>query len=77
MKRNERIKQAIGDYTGLAVNELDVCPDPKVEGTYAARATLSDGHVMTCLFIGEISTENLEEVEFTTWPPSSGNPDLR
>ena len=61
---------------------VEVFSDPEVAGTYAARFKDDeyDGEHTHLLFVtgtesgsdDEILSRCLEEVEFTTWPPTSG-----
>jgi len=66
---------AVAEYTGTRVIELDVIPDPHVEGAYAMQAILDDARVHCLQFmvrdieLRKVTAEDLEEVEFTTWPP--------
>jgi len=75
---------AIADYTGLTVVALDVVADPEVEGTWAVQTTVAneENHpreLTTLQFLlrgfktprtlNAVNATDLEEVEFTTWPP--------
>lgn len=66
---------------------LDYHPDPKVPGTYAFRATVRQDYLVndrvqrqtatidflvSGVALGAITADDLEEVEFVTWPPTSG-----
>jgi hypothetical protein len=76
----------IAEYTGKEVKEIKVHSDPKVAGTYAIRASFTEGNDTDFLIVGnciegsigratpEVIAENLEEIECKTWPPVSGNP---
>lgn len=79
----------VAAYTGFKVKELEVHADPEVSGTYALRAIVGRafGDVrLDFLIVGnhvegglrnadaETIAENLEECEFTVWPPRSGAP---
>lgn len=68
-------KRAITEYTGEAPASVQVHPDPKVEGSYAARARFKDGDKVDFLVAAgsPVSADGLEEVTFETWPPRSGN----
>jgi hypothetical protein len=51
-------------------NKIEVCPDPKVDGTYAVRVYRSDdGYTFDLLW----NRGAFDEVEFSSWPPNSGN----
>lgn len=64
---------------------VEVMPDPKVPGTFAARFTDTerDGENVDLLFItgqgpsdvddDAVLDATLEEVEFESWPPASGD----
>lgn len=77
------IAQAIEAHTGKKLHNLECFPDPKVPGTYAFRATFrfDDGEgffTLDFLTIGvalhEITMQDLEDCEYTDWPPTSGKP---
>jgi hypothetical protein len=61
----------LSEYTGRRIlpTKVDVVPDPKVEGVYAVRVRGS--RPFTCL-IANWDVEQVEDCEFTTWPPVSG-----
>jgi hypothetical protein len=77
-----KVFDAVQAYTGredLLIDDVLVYPDPKVEGTVAARILNyhAEGEHFDVLFIssGEpepITEENLSEAEFECWPPKSG-----
>lgn len=79
-KFEELIKAGIKDYAGVECTDVKIYPDPKVDYTYAVRATLEDQkEPFDCLFVGIESSmsvrdisDRLEEAEFETWPPKSG-----
>lgn len=82
IKTNGSLGHAIAEYTGLRVLELDVIPDPVVEGTYAMQAILFDDAAQTgftqqylvCdIPLRQVTEHDLEECEFTSWPPTSEN----
>ena len=54
--------------------EVDVVADPVVEGTYAVRVRYPNRVAATPQFIvaAPYGVGDLEEVEFTAWPPTSG-----
>jgi len=52
-------------------DKVEVVEDPKVIGTYAIQVTrVGEGRSFHLLW----SAHYLEEVEFETWPPESGEP---
>lgn len=65
----------VGDHGPVLATDLKVFRDPKVEGCYAVRA-LIDGDTVDFLFTrGNFDDpDEVEEVEFETWPPVSGSP---
>ena len=70
---NEKIKQVIEDYSGIHVDQVEIISDPFNHNAVAIRAMLDNRFVF---FVhdsrnGEFSADNLEEVEFTCWPPES------
>lgn len=78
------IKAGIEEHTDRSVASLQMHADPKVEGSYAIRASMDDGETIDFVLLAHwllksqtltpsLVDENLEEVEFTSWPPSSGN----
>ena len=73
----EHIKQALKDYVDLEAkgNKVYCQPDPMVPGTYAFKIVRREGPERTkytfhLLWSGP--HQDLEEVEFTNWPPISG-----
>lgn len=79
---NGTVGQAIADYMGRKVDWVKMCLDPVVVGTYAIRAQVQavfPGHsyIVDFLIKGvaltKVTPRDLEEVEFTEWPPSSRN----
>ena len=63
---------AVRDYTGDLKLKLKTYPDPKVPGTWALQDKEGNGYLVN----GPNPTaEDVEWVEFETWPPVSG--DLR
>lgn len=79
------LKNGLAAYTGREVASIKVFPDPKVEGTYGARATMANGDTIDFMVvenhmekrIGSCSPDELadaiEETMFDTWPPTVGN----
>lgn len=75
---NEELLPAIEYYTGSKVDSLRTKIDPRVRGTVAIRAMI-EGNVVDFLLVGytvkmtpEEIANMLEEVEFSSWPPRSG-----
>lgn len=51
-------------------NKIEVVPDPRVDGSYAVRVYRSDdGYTFDLLW----NRGAYDELEFTTWPPTSGD----
>jgi hypothetical protein len=80
---SNKFKQGIETYSGQKVKKIEIVEDPKVSGTYAIR-TLFEKDKPTewsewllvhfdKKWTKEIISQNLEETEFTKWPPTSGN----
>lgn len=71
------LARAIRNYTGCQLVDLEVIPDPHLPGVFAVRARTQRAMLMQeDFFLVRVplhkATENdLEEVSFTTWPPSS------
>lgn len=80
VKQRDLVKQGIEEYTGSAVVDLQVHPDPMVDGTFAFRAKLQNEQTLDFLLIGGTTRftsalqimEMLEECTFETWPPKPG-----
>lgn len=73
------VAQAIQAYTGRPVElkDLLVYPDPKVNDCWAVRWLKGGeaGEDFDCVFMyGQIDEDHLEETEWETWPPVSGEP---
>ena len=74
----EKFTKAIEEYSGNKVEKIKFVQDPKVPGTYAIRTTL-DGEQQDWLIVhykhewtDKEAAEQLEEIEFDSWPPVSG-----
>lgn len=72
------VGKAIEEYTGRKLTALKAFEDPKVDGTYAFRATFTDDAQrggLDFLTIGvpldSITSDDLEETEYNEWPPKS------
>ncbi len=51
-------------------NKIEVVPDPRVDGTYAVRVYRSNDN---CTFDLLWNRGAYDGLEFTTWPPTSGD----
>jgi hypothetical protein len=79
MQLDGTIGRAVAEYIGGSVLELDVVPDPGVKGVYAIQALVkpNDGNAFQVQFLlsgvslKTVVAGDLEEVEFTSWPPTS------
>jgi hypothetical protein len=62
----------LSDYVDYqnSENKIEVVPDPRVDGTYAVRVYRSDDDVTFDLLWNRGA---YDEVEFSSWPPVSGN----
>lgn len=81
-KKKRDIKAAVEEYIGAPVDSVDVKSDPKVVGTVAilVNKTPEDSfHMLLTDYVNTMSVAeiaaNLEETEFTSWPPFSNNTD--
>ncbi len=52
-------------------NKIEVCPDPRVDGTYAVRVYRKSDNYTFDLLWNRGAYDELEG--FTTWPPTSGD----
>ena len=77
------IGKAVEDYTGWPLVDLDVVPDPVVPGVYAVHAVYGRTKRFTGHFLikgvplNRVTAQDLEEVQFTHWPPTSTTHTLR
>ena len=79
--QNADFQLAVEHYTGRKVASLLRHDDPQVAGAVALRATLEGGDVVDFLLSGnaprcnthQALADELEECEFESWPPRSGN----
>jgi hypothetical protein len=73
MKRTkEDIESIVTEYLGTDPNEVEVVEDPKFPGTFAIRAEIrSKPFVDNIFFLLRKDSDELEEVEFKSWPPRS------
>jgi hypothetical protein len=69
----EEAREALKDYVDITKqeNSVSVVEDPKVIGAYAIKVN-RNGYEFHLLWNAHY--QDLEEVEFTTWPPTSGEP---
>jgi hypothetical protein len=77
---DDAVVKAVKGYTGKLVLEIDFVPDTNMERTFAIRAVIDcpewQPEEIFFLVVGKeeksITTEDLEEVQFTSWPPVIG-----
>lgn len=77
---NRFIKEGLEHEYDIKIDKLLVHPDPKVEGTYAIRVYVKDSEApMDFLLVhafkyktAEEAGRNMDECEWETWPPDSG-----
>ena len=82
MNVNGTIGQAVAQYVGGTVLELEVVLDPHVAGCYAVQALVKPERgnativqfLITDVPISNVTCDHLEEVTFTSWPPTSRQP---
>ena len=69
----EEAREALKDYVDITKqeNQVDVVEDPRVIGAYAIKIN-RNGYEFHLLWSAQY--QDLEEVEFTSWPPTSGEP---
>ena len=80
-KLRAALKAGIEQYSGHKVTNIKVHADPQVEGTYAIRTkVVGEKESFDWLIVGyneKLTTQEiehkLEECEFKSWPPVSGN----
>ena len=79
MNRNTLLKKGIESYTEGTIDKILVYPDPQVAGTYAIRTTIGKrvSDWLVCNLPSDatvgVVVDYLEECEFETWPPKSGD----
>ena len=81
VKLDGSIGKAVADYCGDQIDSVDVYPDPNVPGVFAVRATVNyHGGGLTTFVdflvrvpVQKVTANDLEECEFTTWPPTELN----
>ena len=64
--------EAVREYTGNPDLELETYLDPKVPGCVALRDKEGNGYLIAANV--PACADNVEEVEFESWPPKSGEP---
>lgn len=82
---SEVMQAGLEEYTGRKVKSIKVRQDPKVRGTWAARAVMADNEQQVDFFcVGnhmdkpvsqsspEEIAEAIEETVFSAWPPPIG-----
>jgi hypothetical protein len=85
MDTYKQIRLAVAKYLGNKPIKCEIVEDPQVPDTYAIRARILTGrnkkreaNVEFLLTLGRLEPtienieSNLEECEYTTWPPISG-----
>ena len=77
MDRKEKFTKAIIHYTGSEnVSDVEICSDPSVPSTWAIRCRVNNVVVQFLLVLPgwattiEAIADELDEVEFSSWPPS-------
>ena len=73
------IRRAVENYTDDRVLGLNIVADPTMQDSFAVRAFINSNFVdfIAIMKAGEFSTEDLNEVEFKSWPPISNPNKLR
>ena len=73
MLSSANIGRAVVGYLGVPIRDLDVVADPQVPGCYAIQVVAKGMGTVQFLLRGvpaaNVVAGDLEEVEFTTWPP--------
>jgi hypothetical protein len=69
----ESVKQAIDEYSGIYVDSVEIIADPRNSDIFAFRAFLNDRYIsfLWDSSMGPLNGDELEEVEFESWPPKS------
>lgn len=74
------VAKAIAAYTEQPVDWVRICPDPLVRGVYAIRAQIHSREQPSAWTVDfllrntplqEATADMLEEVPFTSWPPTA------
>ncbi len=76
----DKLEKAVRDYTGSqAMAVFKYQQDPKVRGTWAIRMYIEGEFQDFLIQHANVSctAADVEEVEFTQWPPTSGGLQLR
>ena len=71
----DQCRNAVEEYSGKKVKEIDVVRDPQVSGCVAFRVKFENEKEYICfikMYSDPITAETIEEAEFETWPPNSG-----
>lgn len=69
----KRIKADYEEYSGRKLEVLDTAPDPRQPQFIAVRAIDDKGNELQFMYNTAEGLEGIEEVEFTTWPPTVGD----
>lgn len=71
--RNGTLRRAIEAYLGTRVMSVQAVPDPNLPAV-ALRAFVSRGRTVDFLVtntpLQQVTKDDLEEVQFTAWPPT-------
>lgn len=70
----ERITAAVTKYLGTEPSRIDIVDDPRIEGSYAIKASVKRASKPIYFLFrqgAELTADDIEEVEFRTWPPES------
>ncbi len=65
---------AVRDYTGDPTLALKAHADPKVDGCWALQDAEGNGYLIQGNLGHAPTGDDVEEVEYTSWPPRSGAP---
>jgi hypothetical protein len=71
----KKFKEAIEEYIGGKIKKIEFVEDPQVQGTYAIRSDKKEEWLLVHYnpaWTVKQTSDNLDEVEFTKWPPVSG-----
>lgn len=77
------VGRVLRSYSGRQVEAVEVAPDPQVQGVFAIKAWFAGGpegqhrartQVVQAFLVRvplhKLTEEDLEEVDFATWPPA-------
>jgi len=75
LDRYGAVWRAVAALTGREVRAVECAADPSVRGAFAIRAHFAEGPALHFLItagrLDGVTERDLEEVEFTAWPPAS------